>query len=477
MSAKKDKLTKTVVQAFKCPTDKRQAFFWCSETRGFGLRAMPDVLDSRGRLVREGTKAFVFQGRVKGTGQEVRDTIGRLGDPGVTVERMRALAEEYRIKLNAGINPAQAERDRIAAEAAAEQQSKADAEAAALKATADAELVRQRAVTLRDVADDYIAHKRTASRGPLRANTIRDINKHVDRSFAEWAALPVGEITPDLCLVRHRVLSKGGLTGERAAPAQAAQAFIVLRALLAWARKKYRVAGVPLVQGNPVEVLAGELHKPDARSEHIPPERIGQVFAALQARGGDAALQRSDRTGADLVMFQLLTGARPGEACALEWKRVHLEDDSGWWHMPKELSKNGKEFWLPLSAPARALLKARQRNSRSPWVFPARSGTGHMVDARGAVEHASAAAGLRLRPHDLRRSYIQLGISLGIELWKLELLTCHVNKGSVTVSNYVEKSRLHYLAPEQERIGGHIVQQAEIAAGRNVVSMKQRRRA
>lgn len=473
----KSKLTEAEVLKFKCPPDKRQAFFWCAETRGFGLRAMPDAIDpNTGAIIREGTKAFVFQGRVARTGDEVRDTLGRWGDPGVTVRAMRTKAEEYRKKLNDGINPVQEQRDRIAAEAAAAAQAQADAEAAKRKAIEDAELAKQRALCLKDVAADYIAFRRT-SKGALRPKTVNDINRHVERSFASWSTLPISQITPELVQQRYRELAKHGLTGDRPAPVQATQAFVCLRALLRWAAQKYRVAGVPLVQGNPVEALRGEWHKAGDRSEHVPPARLGRVFAALQARSSDTGLQRSDRTGADLVMLQLLTGMRPGEVRALEWKRVHLEEDSGWWHMPKELSKNGREFWLPLSAPARELLKVRKRTSRSPWVFPARSGDGHVDDYRGTLDHIEEAAGLRVRPHDLRRSYIAAGIHLGIELWKLELLTCHINKGSVTVSNYVEKSRLQYLAPEQERIGAWIVEQANIAAGRNVVPLKQQKRA
>lgn len=456
MATNRKRLTATLIKAFTCPPGKAQAFLWCGDTRGFGLRAMPDTPE------REGTRAFVFQGRVKGTGEEVRKTLGRWGDAGVTVDTERSKAEAMRTQLNAGVNPVQAEKDKAAqdvADAEAEAQAKAAAAAAAAQA---AELVRQRGVTLRDVADDYIAHKVT-SKGALRAGTVLEINMHVDKSFAPWATLPVGDITGEMCTQRHRELKAGGLNGKRAAPAQAAKAMVILRALLRWAGRKYKVAGVPLVQGNPVEALSGELHKPGERTELIPPARMGRAFAALQLRRADPAQQRSSHIGADVAMFMLLTGARPGEACALAWDRVHLEDGSGWWHMPKALSKNGRDFWLPLSAPARALLAARKRGNRTEWVFPARSGDGHVDDIRGTLTHLTKPAGLRLRPHDLRRSYIAAGIHLGIELWKLELLTCHVNKGSVTVSNYVEKSRLQYLAPEQERIGAWIMEQAAAA--------------
>lgn len=469
-TTKHKRLTSTLIRAFTCPAGKPQAFIWCGDTRGFGLRAMPDTAE------REGVRAFVFQGRVKGTGEEVRTTLGRWGDKGVTVDTERSKAEALRTQLNAGVHPIKAQQAKQAAEQEAKQAAQAQEVAQAAAAAQAAALAQARAVTLADVAADYVKHK-TTSKGALRPNTVRDIDKHVAKSFAPWAALPVGDITPELCMQRHRELKAGGLTGERPAPAQATQAFVVLRALLRWAARKYRVAGVPLVQGNPVEALSGELHKASERTEHIDPARMGAAFAALQLRRADQGLQRSDHVGADLIMFMLLTGARPGEAEALDWKRVHLEEDAGWWHMPKALSKNGRDFWLPLSAPARALVAARKVGNRTPWVFPARSGGGHIDDPRGTLNHLTKPAGLRLRPHDMRRSYIATGIHLGVELWKLELLTCHVNKGSVTVSNYVEKSRLQYLAPEQERIGAWIMEQAAIARAGNVRKLPTQKRA
>lgn len=460
----KKKLTATVVQEAMCPAGQQQAFIWCSETRGFGLRVLPS-----------GTKTFVFHGRVRGTSQEVRTKLDRW-EKGTKVEVVRAKAEAMRQQLNAGVDPVQRECDEAATQEAARVQAQAAAAAAAQQAAAEAELAKQRAVCLKDVAADYVAHRRT-SKGALRPNTVADINKHVARSFATWATLPIHQITPELVQARYRELAKYGLTGERAAPVQATQAFVVLRALLRWAAQKYRVADMPLVQGNPTEVLRGEWHKANDRSEHIPPARLGHVFAVLQARSGDPALERASRNGADLVMLQALTGMRPLEVSSLSWDRVHMEDGAGWWHQPKGLSKNGREFWQPLSAQAREILARRQRTSRSPWVFPARTGDGHIEDYRGTLDHITEAAGLRIRPHDVRRSYIAAGIHLGIELWKIELLTCHINKGSVTVSNYVEKSRLQYLAPEQERIGAFIAEQADIAAGRNVVPMKRKERA
>lgn len=84
----------------------------------------------------------------------------------------------------------------------------------------------------------------------------------------------------------------------------------------------------------------------------------------------------------------------------------------------------------------------------------------------------SEVAGLHLTPHDLRRTFIQIGIKLGIELWKLKLLTNHISKGDVTLDHYTETSDLRYLAPEIEQIGAWIEEQGRIAAAENVIHFK-----
>ena len=61
---------------------------------------------------------------------------------------------------------------------------------------------------------------------------------------------------------------------------------------------------------------------------------------------------------------------------------------------------------VPLCDPALAILQNRRKAANgSPWVFPGRGKTGHLIGPKSAWARILKRAGLSdLRPHDLRRS-------------------------------------------------------------------------
>ncbi|WP_417609659.1 Arm DNA-binding domain-containing protein [Parasphingorhabdus sp.] len=134
----KMKLTKTSIDRVAKPgLTKNDALYWDTESRGFGLRVTPT-----------GLAKFVSQGRIRGSGKEVRTTIGTYG--AWTVDDARRRAEEIRHQLEEGEDPR-------------EQWRQSEAEK----------------VTLRQVADLYIARE-----GKMRDSTKAEMDRHVDKVFA-----------------------------------------------------------------------------------------------------------------------------------------------------------------------------------------------------------------------------------------------------------------------------------------------------
>ena len=256
---------------------------------------------------------------------------------------------------------------------------------------------------------------------------------------------------------KHTEMTKRG-------PAQADQAFRVLRALLNYARARYRPEGATILPDNPVDVLSqNQRHlwnRVQARESRIPDGQVGNGWNLLQALRTDEAQTTISRTNADLITVLLLTGCRWSEAAELTWDRVNLTE--GWFYLPDP--KNRNPVTLPLSTIARQVLDARPRVS--DFVFPARSKEGeHVKDARGTLKKLSDAVGEGLSAHDLRRTFTNIALkSCRLELWKVKMLTNHKLTGDVTIEHYTDKKDLRFLAPETERISAWIIEQGRIAA-------------
>lgn len=412
------KLTKGYVERIR-PSAK-DAFYWDTEVKGFGIRCTPT-----------GKMTFIVQGRVEGSGKEARITIGAFGV--FTVDQARDAAREHLRTMRLGGDP-----------------------------RAIAKQTKAAGVTLQQVADAYVERP-----GKLKDSSKSEITRHVATTFAAWKDKPVVSITEDDVRKRYREMLTKGLRGQGGAPGQANQAFSVLRALINFAGRQHRQAdGTPLILHNPVSALKDDWIVLKPRTSRVPDGRIGAVWSSLQQwRAG--AHNRDTASSIDLVIFLMLTGCRIGEAALLTWDRVNLEE--GWFHLPDP--KNRNPVWLPLSSQAVELLTTRKRVEGSNYVFPSWGDAGHIKDPRDIMKKVSAVAGEKVTPHDLRRTFTTVAVAMcSIDYYKVELLTNHVPKG-VTARHYLETSRLQYLQPEAQRISDYFDEQAARAEGANVVAL------
>ena len=405
------KLTKSKVEGLPIP-EEGQGLHWDDELRGFGVRVTPS-----------GARSYVVQGRVAGKTRRV--TLGAHGR--LTCDEARKKARVVLVSMDEGIDP--------------QEEKKA---------------MQARSVTLLDVATDYCKNRRTKKRGPLKPSTIADIERHVKTTFGDWSKRPIVDITTEMCRDRFEKISVRS-------KAQANQAFQILRALINFSIDEENP------RFNPVVTLSKKRlwNRIKPKESRIPNEKIGAVWNMLMARRGNEGILQSSQTGADIVAFLLITGARWSEAAELTWDRVDLNKRT--WHLPDP--KNHNPVTLPLAEPLLAMLEARPRIKGNDYVFQSRSMIGHITSADSAMDEISKVVGMHIAPHDLRRTYIAIGIQNKIEMWKLKLLTNHISEGDVTLDHYTEKNNLTYLAGEAEQIAAWVIEQAAIAAADNVVQL------
>jgi integrase len=250
-------------------------------------------------------------------------------------------------------------------------------------------------------------------------------------------------------------------------PAQANQAFRNLRALLNYARGAYQHDNKPVIIENPVSVLSEtkRWNTINPRKGRIPTNKIGAAWNALQSLREAPEQSAVGRTLADAISFLLLTGARWSEMANLAW--CDLSIDESWWRLIDP--KNRTPVTFPLSGVACEILNARPKEGK--YVFPSRIKDGHIKDARSVMDKISAAGGVRVTPHDLRRTFRAIAGECKIELYRTKLLMNHKISGDITIHHYTETSDLRYLAPESNAIADWIVRQGAIAASDNVIQL------
>jgi integrase len=425
------KITKTFVDKVEAPAEG-YAVHWDDSVKGYGLR-----------VSKEGKRVFIVMGRV--AGKSIQFTLGPFGV--LTEAKARERAQKVLQDMREGIDP----RAVVKADAAMK-------------------------VSLQDVLESYVGRP-----GKLKASTAAEYRRHVEKTFAKWAPLPIASITRDMVKERHAAMTKGGLDGKKAAPASANAAFVTLRILIRFAMDEYRQAdGKPLITDNPVDALKHHWAKLGTRTDrYVDRRKIGEVWNKLQAMRGEVQGYEA-LASVDLTIFALLTGARRDEMATLTWDRVNIDDhdpSNCWWHLDDR--KRGDPIWLPLSSQAVALLKSRPRlkledGTESKWVFPSWGRSGRIQDARAPMEAISEISGKHLSLHDLRRSFTNYAMrECLIEKFRTDLLTGHKPASDdVTSRSYLDLARLDWLTGEVQKIGDWIEQQAAIAASKNVVQLQ-----
>lgn len=140
-------------------------------------------------------------------------------------------------------------------------------------------------------------------------------------------------------------------------------------------------------------VLGVEWNKKRSRDRRLMPGEVAAFFDALDA---DSSTDMKD-----YVLLSLFTGARQANVLAMRWEQIDFLGKL--WRIPE--TKNGLPLMVPLEEQELEILNRRKSKSSSPWVFPTRSATGHMVEPKTGWRRILNRAGIAdLRMHDLRRT-------------------------------------------------------------------------
>lgn len=452
-------LTAGRVADFTCPLNKAQAFLWDTETPTLALRATPT-----------GRKTYIFESRLNGS--TVRINIGTLA---ATLKQARTKATDLAVMVNAGTDPREVERDKLAANA--EKQATAAATAQAAKVAA---------LTVGEVWTVYLAERKPhwgalhyrdhidkANPGGLPSRR-RGAGKQLTKPGPLAALMPLALRDLDQPTIEAWAAKEG-----KTRPTSARLAWRLLTVFLTWCGEQPEYAAL-LPHRNPAKTKKAResLGKAGAKYDVLQKGQLSAWFTAVQ--------KIQNPTISAFLQVLLLTGARLNEVQTMRWDDVNTQ-----W---KGLSINDKmdgSREVPLTpyveklitalprrngyvfASARALSMSRQNIERRQAKAAKRgksapvgevmetSQTGYISEPNTPHTRACRTVGIEgLTLHGLRRSFASLCEWLDIPGGVSAQIQGHAPQG-VREQNYIRRP-LDLLRVHHEKIEAWILEQAGI---------------
>lgn len=279
-----------------------------------------------------------------------------------------------------------------------------------------------RVPTVGEALDSYLGGAKN-----LREKTHILYRQAVDAYLADWRDVPMDQISAEMIDDRHHEIqqevAKRARTRLATGKSTANITMRVLRTLYNHARAKHKG-----VTENPVSAATG------FRGDwwYKEPIRDGVVKDAELPRFVEAVMALENSIHRDFLILCLFTGFRRSEACALKWDHVDFEERSI--RVPASGTKTGKKLAVPMSDHVYALMMARREVGIDPagWVFPANSKSGHLAEPRAALDRIAEQTGIRVTPHDLRRTYATVAESSDIPYAALKALLNHAPPRDIT---------------------------------------------
>jgi integrase len=419
----KVKLTAGRIERFHCPKDREQAFLWCAEAPGLGVRATAG----------SDRKRYIFQAKVKG--KTMRVTIGDVG--AWSIADAQKEARTLKVTIDQGDDPRKIEAEKQATDKAkaAEAEQRNFRESVTLH-TAWGEYLADRRPHwserhYRDhVADMHLGgEKRTRSKDPLT----------IPGTLAALANIRLIDITPVL-------IEEWAKRESVQRPTRARLSLRLLKAFLFWCGRHPVYKTVVTDNAAQSKSAKESLGKPSAKNDALQREQLPAWFSAVKQIGNPV-------TGAYLQIL-LLTGARRNELATLKWEDVDFQ-----WNSLTIRDKVEGTRIIPLTPYVGRLLASLPR--RNGWVFSSpMAASGRLTDPRIAHNQACALAGLEMTLHGLRRSFASLCEWIEMPVGIAAQIQGHKPQG-VREKNYIRRP-LDLLRMWHVKIEAWILEQAGI---------------
>jgi integrase len=377
----KVKLTAGRVENFRCSSDKQQAFLWCEEVHGLGVRATSC----------SDRKRYIFQSKVNG--KSIRVTIGDAS--AWSIAKAQAEARRLQVLIDQGNDPRQVKADKEAAR---------QAQAAAL-----AQKQARESVTVAEAWQAYIADRSASivNGKPEWGEKHRaqhdyfvqpgGVKRTRGRRPSESEVTRPGILIP-LMVMRLVALDaktiKTWLERETAqAPASAALAFRVLRAFLTWCAKQDDYKSIVDSAACQADEVKNKVRAPQTKkNDSLRRAQIAPWFAAVRRIGNPVI--------SGYLQALLLTGARRNELATLRWRDVDFQ-----WKSLTIRDKVEGERTIPLTPYVEHLISPLPRRNEFVFSSPT-AASGRLEEPRNP--HNKALRTVALPPlslHGLRRSF------------------------------------------------------------------------
>lgn len=415
------------VREYSCASGRGQSFLWDSTAPGLGLRA-----------TKTGGKAYVFQGRL-GT-RTLRVTIG--SPDSWPLGEAQSKARELQRLIDQGIDPREVKR-----KALAEREMQVARERTEALAVGEVWQVYLEARKPRWGVRHLQDHQKLA-KGPGEDKFGKPTVPGVLYVFMDMRLV---DVTPEFVL-------EWAEKEEKVRGTQAQLGWRLLSAFFNWCSEQKEYS--ELVPNNPVRRKAARevLGRQEAKQDVLLKQQLPAFFDAVQGLSNPVA--------ATYILVLLLTGARPSELLALQWRDINFR----WKSLTirdKDESKGGRDGKrvIPLTPFVHYLLLGMPKKNQ--WVFAGEAKGKHIRSPHERLAEAAHVADVTgITFQGLRRSFGSLSEWLELPAGVIAQIQGH--KPSATREKHYIIRPLDLLRIHHERLEGWILEQACVCWERDV---------